>query len=297
MIFGCGKGNGDILNAKVCLEGAAFLRYIERMCYNKPCNMQEETPYHSELAPHTTSLLTEEHPSERTDPVVEPTTADKQAAWEAKREEIDDIADALDLGIDAGIKETVVAFNMLGFNTSGSCEGHLDHGLSTPYIDIEAPDRPETKYVGEMEIFQRVADQYHVPLEEVRRAIPFEAWKEAYRESSRNEYTPEFQRFMEETNQAKRRLEPFIEKFYAGKDVPSDIRLHIDTSIGSLVRVWCGESETHFAHSEDALPQQVRSMLLAKRQEEMRAFTNFLREKYFSESNISDANTPKPLAR
>src|SRR6266496_3065265 len=175
------------------------------MCYNKPCNMQGEISYHSEPASHATSLLKEEHLSEKAHPVVESTLGDKQAAWEEKRKEIDQITDALGLGIDAGIKETVVAFNMLGFNTSASCEGHLGHGLSTPYIDIEAPGRPETKYVGEMEIFQRVADKYSVPLEEVRRAILFEAWEEAYRESSRNEHTPEFQRFMEETNQAKRR--------------------------------------------------------------------------------------------
>src|SRR5579864_6767791 len=144
------------------------------------------------------------HNEEKAIPAVEAAPGERQAAWEAKRREIDQITDALGLGIDEDIKETVVAFNMLGFNTSASCEGHLDHGLSTPFIDIEAPGRPETEYVGEMEIFQRIADKYGISLKEIRRAMPLEAWREAYRESSHNKQTPEYLRFMEETNQAKR---------------------------------------------------------------------------------------------
>ncbi|HSX14708.1 MAG TPA: hypothetical protein VLE72_02250 [Candidatus Saccharimonadales bacterium] len=57
------------------------------------------------------------------------------------RAEVDQIADKLGTPIDDRIKETVVALKLNGFETSGSCEGHLD-GFPLPYVDIET-DEPE----------------------------------------------------------------------------------------------------------------------------------------------------------
>src|SRR5579862_3856182 len=113
----------------------------------------QETSEHNDVSPQDINPVEENLHS-----VVESVAAEKQVAWEAKRREIDQLIDGLGLGIDEGIKETVVAFNMLGLNTSGSCEGHLDHGLTTPWVDIEAPGRPETEFIGEMDVFQRTAD-------------------------------------------------------------------------------------------------------------------------------------------
>jgi hypothetical protein len=42
--------------------------------------------------------------------------------------------------IDEGILETVVAFSAPDIPTSMSCEGHLDHGLPYPWIDIESEE-------------------------------------------------------------------------------------------------------------------------------------------------------------
>lgn len=255
---------------------------------------EEQELYHDEPSAQSTSHDGENHPETlkqnnsltQNTSFVEATSVDKAVAWEAKRREIDQLTDALSLGIDEGIKETVVAFNMFGLNTSGSCEGHLEHGLITPYVDVEAPNKPETEYVGEMEVFQRVANKYGISFEEVRRALNFEAWQEAYKESVRNGQTPEFLQFLEETNQLKRRIEPLIEEFSARKEVSSNIRLHVDT-VASFVRVWCGKAETHFSRFEDTLPKTVKSTLLTQRQAEMKEFSNFLRVKYFSESNNS----------
>ena len=52
----------------------------------------------------------------------------------------------------------------------------------------------------------------------------------------------------------------------------------------------------HASQFEETLPIRVRATLLTKRQAEMQAFGNFLREKYFSSNpnsvtNVS--NTPK----
>lgn len=62
----------------------------------------------------------------------------KEKKWQNATAEINKITDALGKGIDEGVKETVIALNVLGINTTQSCEGHLDWGISAPWVDIGA---------------------------------------------------------------------------------------------------------------------------------------------------------------
>jgi len=62
----------------------------------------------------------------------------KSLAWEEALRRIERTVDKLGHPVDLGIKETVVGLNLCGINTSGSCEGHEDHGTFAPYIDVHA---------------------------------------------------------------------------------------------------------------------------------------------------------------
>jgi hypothetical protein len=59
------------------------------------------------------------------------------ATWEAGCAEARSYVDGLGRPIDEGILETVVALNLLGFRSTASCEGHLEHGKPFPWIDFE----------------------------------------------------------------------------------------------------------------------------------------------------------------
>ena len=67
-----------------------------------------------------------------------PEKGEKQRRWDEVAERIDRTVDRLGKHIDAGIKEGVVALNVLDINTHSSCEGHLERGIAAPYIDIDA---------------------------------------------------------------------------------------------------------------------------------------------------------------
>jgi hypothetical protein len=58
------------------------------------------------------------------------------------REEVSRWVDGLGERVDPGIKDTVVALNLLGIPTVSSCEGHLDHGRTLPWVDIGLPLSP-----------------------------------------------------------------------------------------------------------------------------------------------------------
>lgn len=75
-----------------------------------------------------------------------------EQALDAKRVELAQITDNLGTPIEAGILDTVAALQLLGFGTSGSCEGHADGGCAWPWVHVEAvAPMPEWRWEGEAE--------------------------------------------------------------------------------------------------------------------------------------------------
>lgn len=61
-----------------------------------------------------------------------------EARWGEVQQEVARIVDGLGKEIDPGIRDTVVALKAHDIHTTGSCEGHLDHGIAGPWVDIES---------------------------------------------------------------------------------------------------------------------------------------------------------------
>jgi hypothetical protein len=61
---------------------------------------------------------------------------EKQVQWDKIAQNVDIAEDGKSKGIDGGIKETVIALNVLNINTSQSCEGHIDWGYAGPWVEI-----------------------------------------------------------------------------------------------------------------------------------------------------------------
>lgn len=62
---------------------------------------------------------------------------EKLQRWKAMEKEVSSWTDALGLGIDPKIKETVIVLNLLGFKTSQSCEGHINWGNAYPWVAFD----------------------------------------------------------------------------------------------------------------------------------------------------------------
>jgi len=60
----------------------------------------------------------------------------KKNRWLRIEIKVNSITDRLGLGIDNGIKESIIALQALGFVTRASCEGHADRGPAAPWISI-----------------------------------------------------------------------------------------------------------------------------------------------------------------
>ena len=185
--------------------------------------------------------------------------ADKHALWEQKLREMDVLRDTVGTGIDPGIRETVAVLQLLGVHTRQSCEGHMDHGIAAPWVDLESAD-------PRVLVFRRV----YAALGK----------KADTREDAGREPVAIYEKMHAVSNAinqieavAYKKLMPYLEEFYHGRTVSCEQRLLID----HRGRLTCQGALLQPAEAKEA--QAVR---LHVYQQEMRAFTEFLKRKFFS---------------
>src|SRR5206468_3667524 len=110
--------------------------------------------------------------------------------------------DKLGYEIEPGIFDTVVGLNALGINTSQSCEGHVDRGRITPWIDVVAPNEPlqfKNEEAISEKIHQEVASEMGISIEEIKNwegEKGLEGWAEVEGRLGKifqnQEFTPEY---------------------------------------------------------------------------------------------------------
>ena len=173
--------------------------------------------------------------------------------------------------MDPGIVETVALVNLLGFPTNNSCEGHTDHGMANPWVRITAPGEPEYTHVGEREEKERIAASYGMQAGDIERGKNDTA-DEAYYSWLRDNdvpFTPEFESWRALQDAEFQKAKALVNEFNAGRHDAEAIRFergHITAGVDEQV-----EASTDM----EGLPARLEA-----RREVMRAFTEFLRQKY-----------------
>ncbi len=209
--------------------------------------------------------------------------SEREIIWGKAREEIDKMGDRLGFGIDEGIKETVVAFKVNGLPTSSSCEGHVDRGLPIPWVEIQAPNEPDERFIGQNESFKKMAKKYNITVEQVKHAKNNDAYWEAINECAKNGETEKYKKWEEENKRLQAKARKLLNEFYKDRKVKSDIKLKIDKGV-SAFRIHNGEKDyddlsEHPEEVSDARKQERAKKLLIYRKE-MSDFTEFLKMKF-----------------
>jgi len=160
--------------------------------------------------------------------------------------------------VDPGIKETVIALNVLDIPTAMSCEGHL-HGPFAPWVNIAAADFYEKrKRIEQVENWLEQQPE----TDETRRVVEY---MEQQKSTTIQQHLP-----------IRMRLYDYLARFYQDRSVPYEQRLVLSG----------GDGITGLGCQGDVLmeifPLEVRRVRLVAYQGEMRAFTDFLKQLYFS---------------
>lgn len=169
----------------------------------------------------------------------------KKQAWDEKMKQIERTVDAKEKRVDEGIKECIVILQLFDINTKASCEGHLDHGVAGPLVDVESKEALELKA----------------------------QWKKSTTKEEEAELRKEI---TQENLKERQKLITLLDEFYKGREAPFSKRL----IISSLALGW-SRLENQGADIQEIELKGKRESNLKEYQEEMRAFTEFLKNKFF----------------
>ncbi|PIY74628.1 MAG: hypothetical protein COY85_02660, partial [Candidatus Portnoybacteria bacterium CG_4_10_14_0_8_um_filter_40_50] len=158
---------------------------------------------------------------------------DKNLKLEEIRQEVENIGDRIGRPIDEGIRETVAMFKANELPTSDSCEGHVERGLPVPYVEVSAPNEPQERFVGQNEVFEKVAKKYNITPEEAKTSKIDEAYWEAMKECSQNEETEEYKKWNEENEKLLAKGQGLLEEFYKERQVEPNVKLQIEEGVGT----------------------------------------------------------------
>lgn len=206
----------------------------------------------------------------------------KQKQWDKQTEEVDSWTDGLGYPIDQGIKDTVIVLNILGFTTCQSCEGHLDHGDANPWIDFKL-DQPEV-----LALQNQVSEFVRVELTEQFQALkmkyPHLSLDEILQTQEGEYLKPKYERFLyllslyqQEAKKKLALLFELLDKFYQIHDSSEDEKLFLQ--IEGIIRLSSHGWKLQAHRSENERETKLKLYL-----EEMKAFTNFLKERFFHQN-------------
>ena len=212
--------------------------------------------------------------------------SEKETRIQDVEKQVDETADNLNMPIDEGIKETVVAFNIWNFPTSASCEGHTEEGIPAPWINVMALNKPEERYVNEEEVYRKTAEKYNISVEDVKRSINHDAWVEAVKELSKNDETEEYKNWYKKNKDLMEKAEDLLNEFYANREVESSVKLQIRKEAEGFRVHNGGEDYVPIVEHRKKLSKEEEKALatrIVKYRVEMNDFAKFLKDKFLEE--------------
>jgi hypothetical protein len=195
----------------------------------------------------------------------------KEQRWQQVATEFAQTTDKLGQEIDKGIFETVIALNVLGVHTSQSCEGHLERAIAAPWVDIAA--KGGKKPYQQADVAFRTAQQAYINMTN-------QSQQAHYTEEDIQRLFAEAHRLNREASrpqlEERKKVQALLAEFYQDRQVSYERRIHIQ-SHNNFSRI-----ESQGAALQDIAEPEEKRLKLLEYQEEMKAFTEFLKNKYFS---------------
>ena len=211
--------------------------------------------------------------------------SNKQLLIDAKLKEVREFKDRLGYPVDARIVEAVAMLQLLGLNTAGSCEGHVDEpGRMAPWVDVEAPNEPEYRYKGEQHITDTILSEFGIDkntLLDGETDAAMQAWEKLNRALSHEEETEEYKQWTAENKRLAQKMKMIIAEYEQQEDIAKKGPITIDESGNGSVRIHTG-GEDFKRNSRDLAESEKEEMRvrLQRSQEVMNVFIQYLRERF-----------------
>lgn len=207
----------------------------------------------------------------------------KQHLIDSKIAEVENFKDRLAHPVDKKITEAVAMLQLSGFNTTASCEGHIDEpGLMTPWIDVGASNEPEYRYKNEQQITDAILSEFGINKDtmldgETEEAV--RAWEKIVRTFTHVEETEEYKQWTAENQRLSQKMKEIIVHYHEKNEVPKEEHIMIQERGDGSVRIHTGGEDFNRNSTEltESEKEEMRDQL-RRRQNAMNSFIQYLKE-------------------
>jgi hypothetical protein len=182
--------------------------------------------------------------------------------WQETAHDIAHITDPVGNPMDPGIIDMVVALNLLGVTTTGSCEGHLNHGLPAPWVDFHTPGT----WAIRRQVNEITARLQHAEEQEMPRNVRDDLMNEYFQLAAEAEKACFYGPWL---------IEQALIAFYQQRHVAHDQQIFIHSDSFGNSRL-----QNHGIDYQALQTPEQRAANLASYQHEIQAFATFLKSDY-----------------
>ncbi len=208
--------------------------------------------------------------------------------WEKMAKEVETWTDAKGKGIENGIKEAVIGFNLLGLTTEQSCEGHSDEwGMPYPWISFSALGRPKERFVGEVKAFEKAAENKGISFDF---DAPYHGFEEEdywaiEKDVVNNDETEEYKKWVEQNKRLREKTAKAVELFNTTHNLPENLKLRVSEFAADGFEISSVDDETRRRFNVEEADVKEREQCVAelpKRQAEMRALADWIKSNFIN---------------
>lgn len=188
---------------------------------------------------------------------------EREAAWQKKVEEVEQIVDPAGIKVDERIRDPVAALSLYGFSTYAACEGHMREDNERMDDGTEEAQNTEIIYA-------------HLSYPWIRICVSEVDEIGTSADNKSDRLSIEVKRKNREQRQ---KMTSLLNTFYKTRAPLPDARLITgDLNMLASFRLKCVGSDRI-----DSLPREEREKKLAQYQHEVQDFAEFLKQRYLSE--------------
>lgn len=216
----------------------------------------------------------------------------KKKEWSILVKKVKKLEDALGMPIDKRITKLVTALIANGFTTYGSCEGHTNHSMGAPWVEIGAPGEPIERFVGENDALTQSAKDFGFDLEidKIRgmkdRDLFVKIWESAQLKCRNNPETRDFKKWRRETKKLHKKMEIILDSFYENRNKSNKV-VEIKIILFSCGRFRIFSGGKNWMKDDFMLVKFCKTghgARLKTYQNEMNCFAEFLKNLYLTSS-------------
>ncbi|HEY4499232.1 MAG TPA: hypothetical protein VJH94_04195 [Candidatus Paceibacterota bacterium] len=208
--------------------------------------------------------------------------SDHERIWREKVEKVGKRLDRIGGEMDPGIIEAVAALNLHRIPTSGSCEGHLDHGIPSPWIAVEAEHRPAERYNDQNKIYEEIAKKHGITVAVMRDGNHKEEWHEACIACNASGETEAYKLWQRKNAELRKQVQELIQEYEKQRNEKSSSTVSMTFGDGPF-RIFTGGQDHNFrAPSFKELSkaeQEALALRLLEHQAEMKRFMEYLKQR------------------